>query len=414
MSAASAAQPVRIVLVGVGGYGEAYLREVLDAGAARGVELVGAADPEPERCEGLGELRRREVPLYPTLSEFYREREADLAVISAPIHLHAPLTCEALEHGSHVLCEKPLAATAQDGLRMAAAAAAAGRSVAIGYQWSYSDAIQAFKGDVMAGRFGRPVRLRTVALWPRREPYYRRNRWAGARKSAGGAWVLDSPANNATSHFLHNMFYVLGETRETSARPVEIQAELYRAKPIENYDTAALRCRTASGVEILFYTTHSVAESRGPVSCFEFEEATVTYDENHGQDLVARFRDGAEQSYGNPQDGRMNKLWESVAAVRSGGPMACPVEAALSQTVCVNGAHESVPEIAPFPAELVQATESDEGRLVWVAGLYEALLDCYERGVLPAEHGALSWARPGRTVDLHAYRTFPSRGASSA
>jgi len=31
--------------------------------------------------------------------------------------------------------------------------------------------------------------------------------------------VLDSPVNNATAHYLHNMFYVLGHATDASAMP---------------------------------------------------------------------------------------------------------------------------------------------------------------------------------------------------
>ena len=41
------------------------------------------------------------------------------------------------------------------------------------------------------------------------------------------------------------MLYVLGKTPDTSAQPHSVTAELYRANPIENYDTAAIRCTTA-------------------------------------------------------------------------------------------------------------------------------------------------------------------------
>jgi len=62
------------------------------------------------------------------------------------------------------------------------------------------------------------------------------------------------------------MLYVLGDTTERSARPVEVKAEMYRANRIECYDTAAARIRTAGGVEILFLASHAGRATRGP-SC---------------------------------------------------------------------------------------------------------------------------------------------------
>jgi len=48
----------------------------------------------------------------------------DVAVIAGPDHLHAEQTLVALEYGSHVLVEKPLATTVEDARRVVAAAEA--------------------------------------------------------------------------------------------------------------------------------------------------------------------------------------------------------------------------------------------------------------------------------------------------
>lgn len=94
-----------------GGYGEVYGKALLEEGESHGLTLTGCIDPYPASCSYLGELRARHIPVYASLDAFYREQAADLLCISAPIHLHAEQTCQALAHGSHVLCEKPLCAT---------------------------------------------------------------------------------------------------------------------------------------------------------------------------------------------------------------------------------------------------------------------------------------------------------------
>ena len=87
---------------------------------------------------------------------------------------------------------------------------------------------------------------------------------------------LDSVASNATAHYLHNMFYVLGDSVEKSAKPVKWLPS-YRANPIENFDTAAIRAKTEEGVEILFLTTHAVNIHPIPQFCYEFENARVVF-----------------------------------------------------------------------------------------------------------------------------------------
>jgi len=398
-------QDVSVALVGLGGYGNIYLSQLL-GGDHSGYRFVAGIDPDPKLCRFLDTLGESGIPIYPDLDHFFAERTADLVVIAAPIPLHLPFTKTALEHGSSVLCEKPITATVQEALEMAAAEEAAEGFVGIGYQWSYAAAIQALKADVMAGALGKPLRFRTKVLWPRTLSYYSRNNWAAKLKTAAGAWVLDSPVNNATAHYLHNCFYVLGETRETSTRPVDVQAELYRANDIENYDTAALRCHTENGVELLFYTAHPIEVEDGPVFVYEFEDAAVVY-ESRGSSIVARFRDGRVRNYGDPFTGEVQKLWDAVDAFHSGAPPACSVSAATSHTMAVNGAQESA-TIADFPVDVVRRQAHGDDELVYVEGLSAVLNSCFDKGIMPSELGDVAWAQTGRVVDLRDYRHYPS------
>ncbi|HRS27590.1 MAG TPA: Gfo/Idh/MocA family oxidoreductase [Phycisphaerae bacterium] len=398
--------PVSIVLSGLGGYGLCYLEGLLDQPDDGRFRLVAGVDPAPQNCKRLADLEARRVPVYPSLEEFYRVGRADLAVLSSPIHQHCRQTCLALAHGSHVLCEKPAAATVQDVDRMIRARDEARKSVAIGYQWSFSTPIQRLKRDILAGEFGAPRRLRSVCLWPRDEVYYTRNDWAGRQRAADGSWILDSPVNNAMAHDLHNMLYLLGPSIDRSAQPVEIVAELYRANDIENFDTAALRVRTGSGAEVLFYGSHAIAEDWGPEFCFEFERATVTYVTNR-EPIVARFRSGESRTYGGPNDEpQVTKLWTCLASLSGTATIPCGLEAARAQTICANGAQESAGAPVDFALALKRVDGAAPRRLTWVRGLAEALRACYEAGALPSELG-LDWARAGRCVDLRGYEYFP-------
>jgi predicted dehydrogenase len=397
-------RPVSIVLVGIGGMGSVYVQALLANEGGESFSLAGAVDPAPERCPQLDELRRRGVAIHRTLDEFYAGGRSDLAIISSPIQFHADQTCLALERASHVLCEKPVAATIQEARRMLQAERRSGRWVAVGYQWSFSAAVQDLKRDVLAGHYGRPRRLRCLYLWPRDFAYYGRNDWAGKRRDAAGRWVLDSPAMNAMGHDLHNMFYVLGPSRETSAVPVEVEAELYRAYPIENFDTGAIRARLASRVEILFLVSHASRDDRGPVFSYEFEKGEVTCS-SRASGISGRLANGETRNYGVPDAQPLNKLWQAIRAVRGGLGPACGIEAAMSQTLCLNGAQLSQPAAVPFPAALVRRDGEGGAARLWVEGLDEALTAAYEAGLLPSETGA-PWGVKGRIVGLSEGMTF--------
>ena len=438
-------EPVSVILVGIGGYGEVYLSALPDEMRRGRCRLTAAVDPSPERCSRLAELRSQGVPIYSSMEELPARTDSDeLMVISSPIHLHCPHTCQALARGSYVLCEKPAAATVQEVDQMIESRDHAGRFVAIGYQWSYSSPIQRLKQDIQAGLFGQPRRLKSLCLWPRDASYYGRNSWAGRLRDDQGRWVLDSPANNAMAHDLHNMLYVLGDRVETSAvsssatshgkvaadvlvgrsagqernppsgsdtsaNPAEVTAETYRANPIENFDTAAVRIRTTSGVEVLFFGSHAVRENMDPVFNFEFDDAVVSFAGGQSP-IAARFKNGTHKEYASPlSEPQAAKLSICLDAIANGGTIPCGLEAAKSQTICVNGIHESMPQATEFPAELVSQTGEGPKRLVYVEALAEILRRSFDSGLLPSEIG-VPWARRGWAIDVRDYGWFPGGG----
>src|SRR5688500_14931071 len=363
------ADAVSIALVGVGGYGNIYLSTLLDADR-NGFVLSGAVDPSPASCKRLGDLHARHVPLFTSLDQMYERHQPAMVVVSSPIHLHCRHTVDALTRGSHVRCERPLCVTLEQAHTMLEARDRAGRQVAVGYQWSFCPAIQRLKQDVMAGLFGAPRRLRTLVLWPRDERYYRRNRWAGRRVNDDGEPVHDSPVSNACAHYLHNMLYILGPRVDRSATPLAVTAELYRAQSIESYDTAALRCVTEGGAELLFVASHATRHARGPVFSYEFENATVTFAEGEDRGaIVARFADGTTKRYGPPCKATdPGKLWVTLDAVRSGEPVPCGIEAAIPHMQVTCAAHQSTPDVVPFPAPLVTVEGEVGSRRTCVLG----------------------------------------------
>jgi predicted dehydrogenase len=383
-----------------------------------GMKILGVVDPYPQNCRHLKDLHDRKIPIHNTLETLMKQVDGklDLLMIVTPIHLHAPQTCLALEHGVNVLCEKPLAGTLPDAMRMAESERAGKNFVAIGYQWSFSHAVQALKRDIMDGMLGAPVRMKSIGLFPRPLEYFRRNDWVGRVKMPAGDGVLDSPANNATAHYLHNMLYLLGRTRETSATPMTVQAELYRANDIENYDTAAIRAMTDKGVEVLFYTSHTVQSSLGVLCQFEFENATVEYDAGGAAEFIAHFRNGRTKSYGAPNVDRHLKIWQCADAVRgAGASIACGIPAALPHTLCIVAAQESAASIATFPHSMRKLHEDNGDSMVYIDGLLEALRESYSRGALPAEVPQFaSWAQPGTPIHMSASRLASAASRLSA
>jgi predicted dehydrogenase len=380
---------VTVVLVGMGGYGEVYLSALLDESYGTRCRLVGAVDPQPHTCSRLTELHSRSVPVHPTLRHFYRGSSADFAIISSPIHLHAEHTCVALTHGSHVLVEKPAAAVTRDVDCMIEARDRIGFTVAVGFQWSFAHSILQLKRDILAGRFGAPISARCLTLWPRTEDYYRRNDWAGKRRDPQGRWILDSPANNAMAHFLHNMLFLLGNRVDRSASPASIAAHLARANDIETFDTIGAHVIVNEKVGLLFLASHAIGEAETMESRFklEFEDAVVSFPGGSAP-IAARFSDGTMLEYESPNaTPQSEKLWHCIEGISGTSDIPCGLETARAHTQCIEEIEESGTAVFEFKEDSVRRDETGAGLLRWVPGLAAALERAYEDNVLPDLRG---------------------------
>ena len=392
-------KPINVLLVGIGGYGDVYLEDFRAMESTDEARLCAVVDPLGREQPAWPELEAAGVPCFDDIEACIGSGiDVDLAVIVSPIAYHADHACAALKAGIHVLCEKPICATMDDARRMLAARDASGMFLEIGYQWSFSEAIQRLKADLLAGRLGTPKRLLTRVAWPRSVSYYQRNNWAGCIRDKNGKFVYDSPVNNATAHFLHNMLYVCGASQELSATPLSLTAECYRANPIENFDAACCRVETAEVPEILFYTAHCVKEVDGPHFSFECEEAQVEF--SVGGEVIASLSDGRRISYGNPDLNRMRKFRHCLQRCRAPQDYTdvCGPEAAMAHTRCVE-AIQGV-GVRPLPeADLSRVSIKPGDALLYFPAMNAAMRDAYAEGQLFSEAG-MPWAMEAQRVAI--------------
>ncbi|MFO7636723.1 MAG: Gfo/Idh/MocA family oxidoreductase [Clostridia bacterium] len=395
---------MKLVIVGVSGYAKVFIKAMFENKPGEDFEVAGYVYPRSRTSPIPEELTANHIQRFDSLEEFYANHTADLVIISSPINLHLEQTVTALRNGSHVLCEKPIAATIQDAREMERVSMETGKFISVGFQWSFAEPILQLKKDILDGVYGKPVSARTVVQWPRTIRYYKRAGWAGKIKDEDGHWVLDSVANNATAHFLHNMFFLLGETIDTSDHPAEIKAEIYRANEIENYDTFMGKMKTRRGVDLLFLASHAVENNVHPVFEFIFEKGKITFDYAKDSILYGHVSGGSVKSYGNPFDDEMRKIFTCIRTIRGEDTNPCPIEAATPQLITINAVSEHL-EIVDFPEEVKRRKKLEDTELVYVEGLNQVLEDCYDRNMLPSEAG-YSWAKDQGSFTVGEYNFF--------
>lgn len=374
---------VRIVLIGIGGFGNQYVNALLTDPRRDMCELVAVCDPRPEGCAQLGMLKAAGIPVYPSPEEMFAHEKADMAVISTPIFLHPAHARLAFENGCNVLLEKPVAANARLTEEIIAAREQSGHELAIGFQWCYDSAMLAFKKDVVSGRFGKLNSMKAMVLWPRDLAYYARGGgWAGKKYAADGTPVFDSVASNATAHYIMNMLFVAGSKIDSAAEFEPEDVRLFRCNDIETFDTIAFKGRIGSS-NVTYIASHSITaeDNVDPVFEYTFEKARVTFDKQSGGHIIAVTAQGETIDYGcsYPDGANVEKLWVCASAERDGdwSGIPCKAETALSHSRAMDKINSY--EIRDIRAMRVLT----ENRLNYIPGLGKKLKEAYASGILP-------------------------------
>jgi predicted dehydrogenase len=143
--------PLRIIQVGLGGWGRNWARTVVTQN--KDVELVAGVDPVPEMLSIAQEGLSIEH-YFSTLDEALASVEADAVLITASLGGHVPSALAALDAGKHVLMEKPFAPTLEDAQRVVATAEEQQRVLMISQNYRHYPAMMAVQKLVQEGKLG--------------------------------------------------------------------------------------------------------------------------------------------------------------------------------------------------------------------------------------------------------------------
>lgn len=209
------ARPLRVGVVGAGIMGCNHARVLAEL---PNVELVGVVDPNVGQTEFVG--RMLGCGTFPELARML-DFGVDAATIAAPTHLHRDLALACISQGVHVLVEKPIASSVNEGQELIDAASRAGTMLMVGHIERFNPAAQAIKEAI------RSEEILSIAI-TRVGPFPPRMSNVGI--------VIDLAVHDID---LIRWF--------TGSEIVEVQPQLSSARA-EREDIALLQFRTESGV----------------------------------------------------------------------------------------------------------------------------------------------------------------------
>jgi predicted dehydrogenase len=131
-----------------------------------------------------------EVQRFHQLDALLNAELVDAVYIATPNHLHREQAIACLNHGIHVLCEKPLALSATDVAAMQEAAVRNNRLLVTAYDQRHHPAHRAMKRAIQEGKLGTPTQARIdYACWLPKE--WSGDNWRIDQNRAGGGAVID-------------------------------------------------------------------------------------------------------------------------------------------------------------------------------------------------------------------------------
>jgi predicted dehydrogenase len=143
---------MKVIQVGIGGMGNAWLRAVLESPVVEYAGFVEVSDKIA--AEQMATYRLDGNHIYKSLGEALRAVKADAIINVTPPQFHKAVSIEALEAGLPVLSEKPLADTRQSALDIVEAANRTGVLHMVTQNYRYSVAAQTLKKTLDSGVVG--------------------------------------------------------------------------------------------------------------------------------------------------------------------------------------------------------------------------------------------------------------------
>lgn len=233
----------------IGAGGIADRRTIPGMLLAKNAELVAVMDISAEHTEAIRQ-KYNAKRAYTSEEELLKDPEVDAVYIATPIVCHARQAKLAADYGKHILIEKPLAMTSEEGEDVLKHCAEKGVQIAAGFMMRFGAHVQNMKQAVAEGKIGTLVSgYSQFTLWLPYEP----GNWRQVKAKAGGGAMMDLAV-----HCIDLMEYISG-MRVTQVASMNEKI----AFPEPQYDvedTSTLLMRMENGAQFVVQTNFNIPD----------------------------------------------------------------------------------------------------------------------------------------------------------
>lgn len=241
---------LKVAIIGTGAISSSHIEGYLQF--EERCQIVALCDLYPEKAEAKREQYGLDAKVVQDYKELL-EDDIDIVSVCTPPFMHAPVTIDFLNAGSHVIVEKPMAASLEECDAMIEAAEKSGKVLSVIAQNRFRNPVMKLKSVLDSGMAGHILHAQVDSFWWRGHCYYDLW-WRGTWEKEGGG-----PTLNHAVHHMDALLWMLG-------RPSEIQAYMSNVAhdnaEVEDLSIAMLRYPNGSLGQITSSVIHHGEEQQ--------------------------------------------------------------------------------------------------------------------------------------------------------
>ncbi len=236
---------VRLGIIGIGNMGSSHAKNIIE-GKTPDIELTAVADRKEDRRKWAKETLPESVKIFTEGTELMDSKVCDAVIVAVPHYQHPELTIYGLQHGLHVLCEKPAGVYTKQVREMIEVSEKSDKVFAMMFNQRTNCVYRKMHELVHSGELGAIKRVNWIITdWYRTQIYYDSGAWRATWNGEGGGVLL-----NQCPHQLDLLTWICGV-------PTKVRAFCHEGKwhDIEVEDDVTAYMEFENGATGVFVTT---------------------------------------------------------------------------------------------------------------------------------------------------------------
>lgn len=228
-------EPLSVLIIGCGRVAVKHIKAIKNLKGR--LVLKGLCDANRSAAEKLlADSGLSGVEIFEDYKEAIEKIKPNITAVTVPSGLHFTIATYAMEHGSDLLLEKPMAMSNRESREIYETARRLNRKIAMGHIYRYLPIVGLIRDDIAKGLYGKVVYGSIYVRWGHDDDYYNSAAWRGTWKADGGALM------NQTIHAIDLLVWLMG------SEPCEATSMLAkRLRDIEAEDLGMAVLRLGNG-----------------------------------------------------------------------------------------------------------------------------------------------------------------------